>query len=112
MRACASSPSPIRWAVCSVRAMNFIKELCADDDRYVWLNQYTNANAWKAHYRRTAPSIARQFPDLDVLFVGAGHDRDADGLRPLVQAAAALGADRRDRPRRFGQLRCLPQPAG
>ena len=52
--------------------VNFIKELCADDDRYVWLNQYTNANAWKAHYRRTAPSIARQFPDLDVLFVGAG----------------------------------------
>ena len=52
--------------------MNFIKELCADDDRYVWLNQYTNANAWKAHYRTTAPAIARQFPDLDVLFVGAG----------------------------------------
>jgi cysteine synthase A len=52
--------------------MNFIKELCAEDDRYVWLNQYTNANAWKAHYRTTAPAIARQFPDLDVLFVGAG----------------------------------------
>ena len=52
--------------------MNFIKELCEDDDRYVWINQYTNANAWKAHYRTTAPSIARQFPDLDVLFVGAG----------------------------------------
>jgi len=52
--------------------MNFIKELCADDDRYVWLNQYSNANAWKAHYRTTAPAIARQFPDLDVLFVGAG----------------------------------------
>ncbi len=52
--------------------MNFIRELCADDDRYVWINQYTNANAWKAHYRATAPAIARQFPDLDVLFVGAG----------------------------------------
>ena len=52
--------------------MNFIKELCADDDRYIWINQYTNANAWKAHYRTTAPAIARQFPDLDVLFVGAG----------------------------------------
>jgi N-(2-amino-2-carboxyethyl)-L-glutamate synthase len=52
--------------------MNFIKELCADDDRYVWINQYTNANAWQAHYRTTAPAIARQFPDLDVLFVGAG----------------------------------------
>jgi len=52
--------------------MNFIDELCAGDDRYVWLNQYSNANAWKAHYRTTAPAIARQFPDLDVLFVGAG----------------------------------------
>ena len=52
--------------------MNFIKELCEDDDRYVWINQYTNANAWKAHYRTTAPAIARQFPDLYVLFVGAG----------------------------------------
>ena len=52
--------------------VKFINELCTDDDRYVWLNQYTNANAWKAHYRTTAPAIARQFPDLDVLFVGAG----------------------------------------
>src|SRR3954453_21884623 len=25
-----------------------------------------------AHYRTTAPAIAAQFPDLDVLFVGAG----------------------------------------
>ena len=46
--------------------------LCAADDRYVWLNQYSNPNNWMAHYRRTAPAIARQFPALDVLFVGAG----------------------------------------
>jgi cysteine synthase A len=52
--------------------MRFIRELCADDERYVWLNQYVNANAWKAHYRTTAPAIARRFPELDVLFVGAG----------------------------------------
>ncbi|WP_214368722.1 2,3-diaminopropionate biosynthesis protein SbnA [Pseudonocardia sp. H11422] len=52
--------------------MNYIDALCASDDRYVWLNQYTNPNAWKAHYRTTAPAIARQFPQLDVLFVGAG----------------------------------------
>ena len=50
----------------------YIQELCASDDRYVWLNQYTNQNNWKAHYRTTAPAIARQFPNLDVLFVGAG----------------------------------------
>jgi cysteine synthase len=38
----------------------------------VWLNQYTNPGNWQAHYRTTAPAIARQFPQLDVLFVGAG----------------------------------------
>jgi cysteine synthase A len=38
----------------------------------VWLNQYTNPEAWRAHYRTTAPAIARRFPRLDVLFVGAG----------------------------------------
>ncbi len=52
--------------------IDHVQALCASDDRYVWLNQYTNANNWKAHYRSTAPAIHRQFPDLDVLFVGAG----------------------------------------
>jgi cysteine synthase A len=50
----------------------YVQELCDSDERYVWLNQYTNPNNWKAHYRTTAPAIARQFPRLDVLFVGAG----------------------------------------
>jgi N-(2-amino-2-carboxyethyl)-L-glutamate synthase len=52
--------------------IDFVCALCASDDRYVWLNQYTNPGNWMAHYRRTAPAIARQFPLLDVLFVGAG----------------------------------------
>ena len=52
--------------------INYVRALCASDDRYVWLNQYTNPQNWKAHYRTTAPAIARQFPRLDVLFVGAG----------------------------------------
>ncbi|MER6125832.1 2,3-diaminopropionate biosynthesis protein SbnA [Streptomyces sp. NPDC001795] len=52
--------------------INFVRELCASDDRYVWLSQYTNPGNWRAHYRTTAPEIARQFPRLDVLFVGAG----------------------------------------
>jgi cysteine synthase A len=52
--------------------IDHIRALCASDDRYVWLNQYTNPGNWKAHYRKTAPAIARQFPRLDVLFVGAG----------------------------------------
>ncbi|MEU2264835.1 2,3-diaminopropionate biosynthesis protein SbnA [Streptomyces sp. NPDC019645] len=52
--------------------IDHVRALCASDDRYVWLNQYTNPHNGMAHYRRTAPAIARQFPDLDVLFVGAG----------------------------------------
>src|SRR4051794_34092150 len=52
--------------------LDYVKALCASDRRYVCLNQYSNPNAWRAHYRRTGPAIARQFPELDVLFVGAG----------------------------------------
>ena len=52
--------------------INYIRGLCASDDRYVWLNQYTNPGNWAAHHRKTAPAIARHFPRLDVLFVGAG----------------------------------------
>ena len=50
----------------------YVRQLCESDPRYVWLNQYTNADNWLAHYRTTAPAIDRQCPDLDVLFVGAG----------------------------------------
>ena len=52
--------------------LDYVRALCASDDRYVWLNQYTNPGNWQAHYRTTAPAIARPFPQLDVLFVGAG----------------------------------------
>jgi 2,3-diaminopropionate biosynthesis protein SbnA len=52
--------------------IGYVRALCAADSRYVWLDQYSNPDNWKAHYRRTAPAIARQFPELDVLFVGAG----------------------------------------
>ncbi|MGW2474288.1 2,3-diaminopropionate biosynthesis protein SbnA [Streptomyces sp. NPDC001665] len=52
--------------------LDHVRRLCASDDRYVWLSQYSNPANWKAHYRTTAPEIARAFPELDVLFVGAG----------------------------------------
>jgi cysteine synthase A len=52
--------------------INYVRDLCASDNRYVWMNQYSNPQNWMAHYRSTGPSIARQFPQLDVLFVGAG----------------------------------------
>lgn len=49
-----------------------VRALCESDDRYVWLNQYVNPDNWRAHHRLTAPHIARRFPGLDVLFIGAG----------------------------------------
>ena len=52
--------------------IDYVRALCASDNRYVWLNQYANSRNWKAHYRTTAPAIVREFPRLDVLFVGAG----------------------------------------
>ncbi|GAA1939043.1 2,3-diaminopropionate biosynthesis protein SbnA [Amycolatopsis minnesotensis] len=52
--------------------ISHVRALCAADSRFVWLNQYRNPDNWMAHYLHTAPSVAAQFPDLDVLFVGAG----------------------------------------
>jgi cysteine synthase A len=52
--------------------INQVRALCAADSSYVWLNQYRNADNWRAHHATTGPDIARAFPELDVLFVGAG----------------------------------------
>jgi cysteine synthase A len=52
--------------------IDYVRAVCASDARFVWLNQYTNESNWRAHFRTTAPAIARHFPDLDVLFIGAG----------------------------------------
>jgi 2,3-diaminopropionate biosynthesis protein SbnA len=52
--------------------IDHVRAVCAADDRYVWLNQYQNPSNWRAHYRRTAPAIASHFPQVDVLFIGAG----------------------------------------
>jgi N-(2-amino-2-carboxyethyl)-L-glutamate synthase len=65
-----TEPDPIGGLLAA--RLNHVHALCASDDHYVWLNQYGNPENWKAHYRKTAPAIARQFPKLDVLFVGAG----------------------------------------
>ncbi|WP_037345984.1 2,3-diaminopropionate biosynthesis protein SbnA [Sciscionella sediminilitoris] len=52
--------------------LRHVRELCAADPRCFWLNQYANPANWLAHYHGTAPAIASRFPELDVLFVGAG----------------------------------------
>ncbi len=52
--------------------INYVRTLCASDERYVWLNQYSNSRNWNSHFRTTGPEITSEFPQLDVLFVGAG----------------------------------------
>ena len=52
--------------------LEFLRAKLEADSRYVWLNQYKNENNWGAHYHSTGPAIARSFPGLDVLFIGAG----------------------------------------
>jgi cysteine synthase A len=57
---------------------NHVRTQLETHDNYVWLNQYANPNAWKAHYTTTGPDIAAEFTntdgtlDIDVVFVGAG----------------------------------------
>jgi 2,3-diaminopropionate biosynthesis protein SbnA len=65
-----SEPDPVSGYLGA--RIDYVRAMCATDDRCVWLNQYTNPGNWGAHYRTTAPAIAESFPELDVLFVGAG----------------------------------------
>jgi len=81
--------------------LDWVRRQCAADDRYIWLNQYTNEANWGAHYEGTAPVILKHFPDLDVLFVGVGtggtamgcarYFRDS-GSPALVVAIDAVGS--------------------
>lgn len=50
----------------------YLNELVAKDPQYYWLNQYANPNNPGAHTMMTGPSIARRFPKVDYLFIGAG----------------------------------------
>ncbi|MDT0541513.1 MULTISPECIES: 2,3-diaminopropionate biosynthesis protein SbnA [Streptomyces] len=50
----------------------YVEQLCRENEQYVWLDQYSNPANWIAHARTTGPEILKQFPELDVLFVGAG----------------------------------------
>ncbi|MCP2243408.1 cysteine synthase A [Lentzea aerocolonigenes] len=49
-----------------------VQSLCRANPGFVWLNQYANPGNWTGHYRSTGPEIDKAFPELDVLFVGAG----------------------------------------
>lgn len=41
--------------------INYINSRLSNDPNLIWTNQYTNFNNVRAHYLKTAPSIARNF---------------------------------------------------
>ncbi|MEU5976529.1 2,3-diaminopropionate biosynthesis protein SbnA [Streptomyces sp. NPDC047315] len=59
--------------------LDLVRRLCAEDERYVWLNQYANVENWRAHYETTAPEILKTFPNVDVVFIGVGTSGTATG---------------------------------
>ncbi|NKY31212.1 2,3-diaminopropionate biosynthesis protein SbnA [Nocardia gamkensis] len=70
-------PDPIGGLL--LARLNWIRARLTEDDRYIWLDQYSNQANWQAHYHRTAAGIHRSLPDLDVLFVGVGTGGTAMG---------------------------------
>lgn len=52
--------------------LRLISEMMAADPNVVWLNQYENEANWQAHAATTGPEIAKRFPEVDVVFIGAG----------------------------------------
>lgn len=62
---------------------------------YVWLNQYANPGNAMAHYLTTGPEILKSFPEVEVLFIGAGSTGTLMGCsryfrenRPSVRVVA------------------------
>lgn len=68
--------------------LRFVRNLAQHAD-VLWLNQYANEANWGAHYRRTAPAILREVPDVDVLFVGAGTTGTLMGCARYMRDATA-----------------------
>lgn len=77
--------------------LRVVRELCASNPRFVWLNQYTNEDNWRAHYRSTAPAMVKNCPEMDVLFVGAGTTGTLMGcayyLRDIGHPAQVVAVD-------------------
>jgi 2,3-diaminopropionate biosynthesis protein SbnA len=59
--------------------LDLVAALCAENDRFLWLDQYSNPANWITHYETTAPDIAVRFPELDAVFVGVGTGGTAMG---------------------------------
>lgn len=52
--------------------IRYIQNQVRANPKIIWLNQYANPENPGAHYRSTAPAIAKAFPHCDYVFIGAG----------------------------------------
>ncbi|NTG02971.1 2,3-diaminopropionate biosynthesis protein SbnA [Rhizobium rhizogenes] len=68
--------------------LSLIARRIEQDPALVWTNQYANADNKGAHSRWTGPEILREFPDLDVLVIGAGTTGTLMGCAEYVRQAA------------------------
>lgn len=59
--------------------LDLVHSLCAQDERYLWLNQYANPANWQARYEGTAPELLELDPEVDVIFLGVGTGGTAMG---------------------------------
>lgn len=77
--------------------IKLIKRMLDCDGDLVWLNQYCNLDNIEAHVQTTGPSILRQFPAPDYVFVGAGTTGTLGGvsryLRQHAPAARIIAVD-------------------
>lgn len=78
-------------------AIRRVRELAANDpERFCYLDQYSNAANWQAHYRSTAPEIWEQTAGLVTHFVAGlgtsgtfmGTSRKLKELNPAIQAVS------------------------
>jgi cysteine synthase A len=60
--------------------IKYIKNRISRDKSIIWVNQYENIDNVDAHYIYTAPSIFKNFPKIDYLFIGAGTTGTLSGV--------------------------------
>ncbi|MFQ3246412.1 MAG: 2,3-diaminopropionate biosynthesis protein SbnA [Arenicella sp.] len=65
--------------------IKYIKDAISCNKDIVWVNQYENLDNAEAHYLQTAPEIAKQFPKIDYLFIGAGTTGTLSGVSRYIR---------------------------
>ena len=90
--------------------INYVRALCASDDRYVWLNQYTNPEQLEGALPQDGAGDRPPVPATRRAVRRGRHHRDPDGLRALLPGVAPAGPGRRRGQRRLGDLRWSAGP--